>query len=79
MAEHEFDVKLEFAVEEIDLFLTEFCVKYKVSPLMASSVFLARMTHLNKSYDSIDDFGKLLNDVSSKIENKELEPTNQLH
>lgn len=74
MEEFELDANLEAAVEEVDLFLTEFCVKYKTPPLLASSVFLARLASLNRLSDSMNDFGNLLSSIVTKIENKELEP-----
>ena len=74
MAEFDLNDDLEIAVEEVDLFLIEFCFKYKTPPLVASSVFLARLASLNQSSDTMNDFGNLLSSIVTKIENKELEP-----
>lgn len=74
MAEFDNDADLEMAVEEVDLFLTQFCMKYKAPPLLASSVFLARLASLNQLSDTMNDFGNLLSSIVTKIETKELEP-----
>lgn len=78
MDEFDIDADLEMAVEEVDLFLTEFCMKYKSPPLMTSSVLLARLVSLNSLSDTMGDFGKLLSSIVVKIDNKELEPKKEM-
>jgi hypothetical protein len=73
------DGQLHLASEEIDLFITELCVKYKMPPLALSAVLLARLIHLNNSVNSSDDLAKLLLSVSESILNKELEKPERLH
>jgi hypothetical protein len=73
------DGQLHLASEEIDLFITELCVKYKMPPLALSAVMLARLIHLNNSVNSSDDLAKLLLSVSESILNKELEKPERLH
>jgi hypothetical protein len=73
------DGQLHLASEEIDLFITELCVKYKMPPLALSAVMLARLIHLNNSVKSSDDLAKLLLSVGESILNKELEKPERLH
>jgi hypothetical protein len=78
------DSQLQFVSEEIDLNITELCVKYKMSPLSLSAVMLARLIHLNNSVKSSDDLAKLLLSIGEDILNKELDlnkelETNRLH
>jgi hypothetical protein len=73
------DGQLHLASEEIDLFITELCVKYKMPPLALSAVMLARLIHLNNSVNSSDDLAKLLLSVGESILNKELEKPERLH
>jgi hypothetical protein len=71
--------ELHLVSEEIDLFITESCIKYKISPLKFSAVTLARLIHLNNSVNSSDDLAKLLLSVGESILNKELETPGILH
>lgn len=71
--------ELYLVSEEIDLFISESCVKYKISPLKFSAVTLARLIHLNNSVKSSDDLAKLLLSVGESILNKELEKPERLH
>ena len=73
------DGELYLISEEIDLFITESCIKYKISPLKFSAVMLARLIHLNNSVKSSDDLAKLLLSVGESILNKELEKPERLH
>jgi hypothetical protein len=73
------DSELYLISEEIDLFITESCIKYKISPLKFSAVTLARLIHLNDSVKSSDDLAKLLLSVGESILNKELEKPDRLH
>ena len=73
------DGELYLISEEIDLFITESCIKYKISPLKFSAVTLARLIHLNDSVKSSDDLAKLLLSVGESILNKELEKPDRLH
>jgi hypothetical protein len=73
------DGELYLISEEIDLFITESCIKYKISPLKFSAVTLARLIHLNDSVKSSDDLAKLLLNVGESILNKELEKPERLH
>jgi hypothetical protein len=73
------DGELYLISEEIDLFITESCIKYKISPLKFSAVTLARLIHLNNSVKTSDDLAKLLLSVGESILNKELEKPERLH
>ena len=73
------DSELYLISEEIDLFITESCIKYKISPLKFSAVTLARLIHLNNSVKTSDDLAKLLLSVGESILNKELEKPERLH
>lgn len=73
------DLNLQPAVDDVDEFLLKFCMTHKFPVLMASSVILARMLHLNKQANNADDFAKLLATVSVGIHNKEYEKPENLH
>jgi hypothetical protein len=73
------DGELYLISEEIDLFITESCIKYKISPLKFSAVTLARLIHLNNSVKTSDELAKLLLSVGESILNKELEKPDRLH
>ena len=73
------DSELYLISEEIDLFITKSCIKYKISPLKFSAVTLARLIHLNDSVKSSDDLAKLLLNVGESILNKELDKPDRLH
>lgn len=73
------DLNLQPSVDDVDEFLLKFCIQHKYPPLMASSIILARLLHLNKQAGSIDDFAKLLNTISDGIVNKEYEKPENLH
>ena len=49
---------------EIDDIVHKLCIEYKVSPLMLSSVILARLSHINAASQSMVDYQKLLLSVS---------------
>ena len=49
---------------EIDDIVHKLCIEYKVSPLMLSSVILARLSHMNAASQSMVDYQKLLLSVS---------------
>jgi hypothetical protein len=73
------DLDLQPAVDEVDEFLLKLCISHKYPSLMASSIILARLLHLNKQAGNVDDFGKLLMTVAGAIENKEYEKPENLH
>lgn len=73
------DLNLQPAVDDVDEFLLKFCMTHKFPVLMASSIILARMLHLNKQANNVEDFAKLLATVSVGIENKEYEKPEKLH
>ena len=49
---------------EIDDIVHKLCIEYMVSPLMLSSVILARLSHINAASQSMVDYQKLLLSVS---------------
>lgn len=73
------DLDLQPSVDEVDEFLLKFCIQHKYPSLMASSIILARLLHLNKQAGNVDDFAKLLGTVSDGILNKEHEKPENLH
>ena len=73
------DSQLQLVSDEVDLYISEACVKYKMPPLALSAVMLARLIHLNNSVNSSDDLAKLLLSVGESILNKELEKPERLH
>ena len=73
------DLALADAVNEFDELLLSFCVKHKFPALLATSVVLARLLHLNKQAGNVDDFGKLLLTVSQGIENRDYIKPENLH
>jgi len=50
---------------DVDDMMHKFCMEYKISPLMLSSVILARLSHLNVSAKTVDDFINLLLSVTN--------------
>jgi hypothetical protein len=65
---------------ELDDYLVQFAMKYKVTPLNLSSILLARLAHLNNSFNSKDDYIKLLESVSDTLVlDKHIDNTNNLH
>ena len=73
------ELNLQPSVDDVDEFLLSFCIKHKYPSLMASSIILARLLHLNKQAGNVDDFGKLLMTVSQGIENKDYIRPENLH
>lgn len=73
------DLDLQPSVDDVDEFLLRFCMEHKFPVLMASSIILARMLHLNKQSNNVEDFAKLLATVSVGIHNKEYEKPENLH
>lgn len=73
------DLNLQPSVDEVDEFLLKFCITHKYPSLMASSIILARLLHLNKQAGNIDDFGKLLLTISQGIENQDYIKPENLH
>ena len=73
------DGMLKIVSDDVDLFISESCVKYKMPPLALSAVMLARLIHLNNSVKSSDELAKLLLSVGESILNKELEVPDRLH
>lgn len=59
------DKNLEILSNEMDELLVKTCIRHKVSPLILSSVILARLMHLNQSAHSLDDFKQLMTEVST--------------
>ena len=45
--------KLSYEVDDI---MHRLCVEYKISPLMLSSVMLARLSHLNVAAKTVEDY-----------------------
>lgn len=73
------DLNLQPSVDDVDEFLLKFCIEHKFPSLMASSIILARLLHLNKQAGNVEDFAKLLATVSVGIHNKEYEKPENLH
>ena len=72
--------QLEIISHELDDYLIEFSMKYKVSPLSLSGIILARLAHLNNSFNSKDEYIKLLGSVSDTLVlDKHIDTTNNLH
>jgi hypothetical protein len=59
------DEDLENLSYEIDDIMHKLCIEYKISPLMFSSVMIARLSHLNVSAKTVDDFINLLVSVTN--------------
>jgi hypothetical protein len=59
------DEDLEKLSYEIDDMMHRLCMEYKVSPLILSSVMIARLTHMNVSAQTINDFMDLLMSVTN--------------
>ncbi len=49
---------------EIDDVMHKLCIDYMISPLMLTSVILARLSHLNAASQTMVDYQKLLLSVS---------------
>ena len=73
------DLDLQPSVDDVDEFLLRFCIKHKYPSLMASSIILARLLHLNKQAGNVEDFAKLLATVSVGIHNKDYDKPENLH
>jgi hypothetical protein len=71
------DLNLEEPIAEVDDFLLQLAIKYKLPGLLLSSIMLARLMWLNKQCDSTEDFKRLLISVTEGIDNKEFEVPNQ--
>jgi hypothetical protein len=67
------ELQLEQPITEVDDFLLEMAIKHKLPSLLLSSIVLARLMHLNNSFNTIDDFKTLLDSISQGIKNKEFE------
>lgn len=63
--------KLSYEVDDI---MHRLCVEYKISPLMLSSVMLARLSHLNVAAKTVDDYINLLLSVTNMDFNALTEP-----
>ena len=59
------DKILELISGEMDEIVTVLCIKHKISPLILSSIVLARLYHLNDAANSTEDFKQLLAEVAS--------------
>jgi hypothetical protein len=59
------DQILEHLSGEVDEIITLFCIKHKISPLVLSSIIIARLYHLNNAAGSTDDFKKLMMEIGS--------------
>jgi hypothetical protein len=68
-------------VSEVDEFVMHLFIKNELSPLNGTAIILARLIWLNKQAGTTEDLVKLLENVSEKIENKELndEVSQRLH
>lgn len=73
------DLDLQPSVDDVDEFLLKFCMTHKFPVLMASSIILARMMHLNRQANNIEDFAKLLATLSVGIHNKDYEKPENIH
>ena len=73
------ELNLQPSVDDVDEFLLSFCIKHKYPSLMASSIILARLLHLNKQAGNVEDFAKLLATVSVGIHNKDYDRPENLH
>ena len=58
------DEQLLNASIEFDNFLVEFSDKHELPALLATSIALARLVHLNKQYGDKKDFLKLLHAIT---------------
>jgi hypothetical protein len=63
--------KLSYEVDDI---MHRLCVEYKISPLMLSSVMLARLSHLNVAAKTVEDYINLLLSVTNMDFNALIEP-----
>ena len=63
--------KLSYEVDDI---MHRLCVEYKISPLMLSSVMLARLSHLNVAAKTVEDYINLLLSVTNMDFNALTEP-----
>lgn len=59
------DQALEVISNELDEIVTVLCIKHKLSPLILSSIMLARLYHLNNAAGSTEDFKQLLREIAS--------------
>mgnify|MGYP003343663724 CR=1 FL=1 len=61
------DKDLEILSNAMDELLVRTCIQHKVSPLILSSVLLARLMHLNEAAHSMDDYKQLLVEVGTGV------------
>lgn len=73
------ELNLQPSVDDVDEFLLKFCMTHKFPSIMASSIILARLLHLNKQTGNMEDFAKLLATISVGIHNKDYEVPENLH
>jgi hypothetical protein len=59
------DKNLEILSGEVDELLVKLCIKHKLSPLLLSAVFLARMLKLNQDAHSESDYKALMFEIIS--------------
>jgi hypothetical protein len=71
------ELNLEEPIAEVDDFLLQLAIKYKLPGLLLSSILLARLMHLNNQFNSTDDFRKLLATVAEGIDNREFQVPDQ--
>ena len=50
---------------ELDDLMHRLCMEYKISPLVLSSIVIARLSHLNVAAKSVDDYVNLLLTVTN--------------
>jgi hypothetical protein len=65
------ELQLEAPITDVDNFLMETSIKYKLPALLISSIVMARLMHLNNQFDTTGDFKNLLQAIIGGIENKE--------
>lgn len=67
------DLELEGPITDVDNFLVETSVKYKLPALLISSIVMARLMHMNVEFDTTEDFKNLLQSIVSGLENKDFD------
>jgi hypothetical protein len=67
------DEKLLSFVTEVDEFIMHACVKENLAPLNVTAIILARLISLNKKFGHAEEMIKLLEEVCSKIESREID------
>lgn len=73
------DLELKEAVDEFDSLLLEYCIKHKFPALMATSIVMSRLLHLNKQFGEVKDFSDLLKVISKNIDDEKYEKPEKLH